>query len=495
MHSYEMAKYVNRIYVDMQINETLPEEKYEIFIRPNYGTASWRYYNNKHQIVIGEDIFSDMINNNSDDDKKRYLRSFLYHELAHSIWTEEDLEIILDVLRTQNYAFEVFNLFEDARIEEKMRHHTKKYFNWNNYEIVDEPTNPLAMLFTIIQSERKKENLIALKNMIAYERQDTFKTVYNFYVEILKCSSSLELLAIIQKWYAIFPDTPEYVKKMENDYFLFLNESQLLGNNAKFENLIRDLNDVLTMPIYAPNNLIDNSKSKRSLRGTKFSSLLSKMTTQVPFNTKERDMLLATMEKLFMMSHRKEATEIPSKRLDVRRIISGDSKKFKRKSTKDIMKKNITIILDLSGSMSYTISNMRLLIDVLNKMVQNNVIDATLILTGSWSGNAIYELLPMPLEDNVIQRIEPRFGGEGLHNTMSKNINILRQSDYVWILTDGMIDDKSLDKNYYHKQGIRTHAMYIGNTSYKDKMLESFDYVICEKNINDLAKVIFTLIK
>ncbi|MDQ7062521.1 MAG: hypothetical protein Q9M43_15955 [Sulfurimonas sp.] len=101
----------------------------------------------------------------------------------------------------------------------------------------------------------------------------------------------------------------------------------------------------------------------------------------------------------------------------------------------------------------------------------------------------------MPLENDVIDRIEARFSAEGLHNTMTKNKNILRQSDYVWILTDGMIDDKELDKKYYHKLGIRTHAMYIGTTSYKEQMLKSFDYVICEKNITDLAKVIFTLIK
>ncbi|MDQ7062523.1 MAG: hypothetical protein Q9M43_15965 [Sulfurimonas sp.] len=156
MDNYTMAKYVNRVYVDMQINETLPQERYEIFIKPNYNTASWRFYNNKHQIVIGEDIFIDMVNNNSEDDKKNYLRSYLYHELAHSIWTEEDLNIIIDVLRTEQYAFEVFNLFEDARIEEKMRLHTKKLFNWNKYENIMEATDPLAILFYIIQSEASK---------------------------------------------------------------------------------------------------------------------------------------------------------------------------------------------------------------------------------------------------------------------------------------------------------------------------------------------------
>lgn len=496
MHNYEMAKYVNKLYVDMQINETLPEEKYEIFIKPNYNTASWRFYDNKHQIVIGEDIFSEMVNNNSQDDKKNYLRSFLYHELAHSIWTEEDLEIILDVLRTQNYAFEVFNLFEDARIEEKMRNHTKKFFNWNNYETVIEPTNPIAMLFTIIQSERKKKELITLKNMVAYERQDTFKTVYNFYVEILKCTSSLELLAIIQKWYAVFPNTPQYIKKMEDNNLIFLNESKLLGDNKEFNTLIGGLTDVLGVDINAPiSNAINNHKLKGSLRGSKSSSLLSKTIRSVPFDIKERDMLLATMKKMFMTPHRKEATEIPSKRLDIKRIISGDNKRFKRKSTKDIAKKNITIILDLSGSMYDTISNMRLLVDVLNKMVQNNIIDATLILTGTKGFSAIHEVLAMPLQNNVLQRIEPKFGGEGLHNTMSENINLLTRCDYVWILTDGFIDDKPLDKHYYHQYNIYTYAMYIGNTYYKEKMLESFDYVICEKNISDLGKVVLNLIK
>ena len=89
----------------------------------------------------------------------------------------------------------------------------------------------------------------------------------------------------------------------------------------------------------------------------------------------------------------------------------------------------------------------------------------------------------------------PEYGGEGLDNTMKENIELLQESDYVWIFTDGYIDEKPLDKSFYNMQGIRTHAMYIGDVSCKSKMQDSFDYVICEDSVMNLAKEIFHLVK
>ena len=201
------------------------------------------------------------------------------------------------------------------------------------------------------------------------------------------------------------------------------------------------------------------------------------------------------MEKLFTETQKSYATDIPSKRLNLKRVASRGDKQFKRKDKAIFVKKKITIILDLSGSMHLSIDNMRLILDVLNKMALKNLIEATLILTAIKSCRPCFNIISMPFKNNELDRLDARYAGEGLESTMKKNINLLSQSDYVWILTDGMIDEKPLYKKDFHKHGIKTHAMYIGDISYKKEMQNSFDFVICEKDVQGLTKEIFTLVK
>ena len=101
----EIAKVSNKFYIDMQIDEMLPLEEYEIYVKPDFETASWRFYNGKHQIVIGAGIFDNVIINVTQEQKLKYIRSFLYHELAHSKWTEKDLRLISDILKEYGYPF------------------------------------------------------------------------------------------------------------------------------------------------------------------------------------------------------------------------------------------------------------------------------------------------------------------------------------------------------------------------------------------------------
>ena len=108
MEKNTIAKLARKLYVKMQIQEMLPLEKYEIFVKPDFDSASWRFHNDKHQIVIGSYIFNNMaIEKPSSEDKVLYMRSFLYHELAHSIWTDKDLNAINESLKTKIFIFYV----------------------------------------------------------------------------------------------------------------------------------------------------------------------------------------------------------------------------------------------------------------------------------------------------------------------------------------------------------------------------------------------------
>ena len=495
MDKREMSKYVNRVYIDMQIDEILPLETYELYIKANFNTASWRILNGKHQIILGMDIFKNMKSDGSDLEKKNYLKAYLHHELAHSIWTKE-VHSVSAILKEEGYAFEVFNLFEDARIEDKMRHHIKSRFNWDKYELLDSPPSPLQMFFFILQCERKKTTIDSLKKTLNPEELETFKVVYKFYSQALKMSSSMNIIDLVQYWYEIFPDTPKDVKSLEDESHIFVLESKSLGDDEVFDELIKGLDNVLGVtPGDTPCKIINPKKSNLDISDTKSTNLLVDEAVDFTFDTKQRDMLLKKMQEIFLAPLRYESTQIASKRLDLKKILKGDPKIFRRKSLSCVHKKKITIILDLSGSMYECISDMRLLVDVLDKMALNDIIEATLILTGVELCNAIFQVLEMPLNKGVIERIVPKYSAEGLDNTMKKNIDTLKRSDYVWILTDGYIDDKPLDKSYYNKLSVKTHAMYIGDVSCKEMMEKSFDEVICQSSVEKLARDIFRLIK
>ena len=494
MNKQEISKYANKLYVEMQIDEMLPAEQYEIFVKPDFATASWRFYQGKHQVVIGTDIFTNSAVKMTNITKTKYLRAFLHHEFAHSIWTNKDLKNIVDIVLSEGLSFKIFNLFEDARIEEKMRHHTKKYFDWLIFEQLDTPKNALEIFFYIVQSEHKHNNIIRLKKLVPASQYHELNAVFKFYQKVLDCKSSNEVIQILREWYIHFPDTPRDLPSTEEYVYLFSEEAKSLNNGKYFDELIEGLDNVLIAHDINNPDILHSSSPIASYEVTP-SSLLNKKKISIPFDVDLRDMLLDKMEKLFLVPSRNEATQIPSKRLNIKRLASGSDKIFRRKSVQILCKKKITIILDLSGSMGATIENMRLIIDVLDKMASKNIIEGTLILSAVKFRDAKYEILPMPLMENIIERIVPSYQAEGLHNTMSKNIKLLSSSDFVWILTDGFIDEESLDKSYFHRYNIRTHAMYIGDISYKTQMQKSFDYVLCEKNVIDLAHVIFGLVK
>ena len=489
MNKHSIAQLANRFYVGLQIQEKLPLEKYEIYIKEDFDSASWRFYNGKHQVVIGSQIFMNLTKEISTKDKALYLRAYLHHELAHSIWTDKNLNAIDDMLKKHHIAFSMFNLFEDARIEEKMRHHLKKRFDWLKYESLDIAKNPIQIFYYLIQSEHNKKAYQFIENNLDLNIEHHFNTVLLFYKKVIKCESHTELIKLLKKWYEYFPNTQKYEEENLLKSYLFSRESIYASDDEKFNELIDGLKNSL---------IIDNKRRERKEHKEKQSQkecLLSTETHKLHFDKRVRNTLLSKMKKLFLSPKRVSSTIIPSKKLNIKNIVSKNSKIFKRKDREKFLKKKISIILDMSRSMHKTMNNMQLVVDVLDTMAAKNVIDATLILSGVQRGKYLNETLSMPLQKNILERIIPRFDAEGLHSTMSTNLSLLQKSDYVWVLTDGMICEGSLDKSFYAKHNIKLHAFYIGDTSYKKEMEESFDSIICEESVINLANKIFMLIK
>ncbi len=128
--------------VDSRIKKTLRDleffslfeldELYEIRLHPTFPTACWRWdkRERKHKILIGlggklEERFKK---------HPEYMKSFGYHELSHSLHTERNMEKIKEVLDKEGIPFQLYNLFEDARIEHLWRKKFGRRFDWVRYE-------------------------------------------------------------------------------------------------------------------------------------------------------------------------------------------------------------------------------------------------------------------------------------------------------------------------------------------------------------------------
>jgi len=494
-----IAKLARKLYVKMQIEEVLPLEKYEIFVKPDFDSASWRFYNGKHQIVIGSHIFDKMVIEGSNKDKALYVRSFLYHELAHSIWTDKDLNAIHEKLKALKISFSMFNLFEDARIEEKMRYHINKKFNWLKYETIGVAQNPIDIFYYLIQAEHNEKIISSIGINIGPGIEHHFDTVKLFYKKAIKCETQEEMIGLLKKWYDRFPNTPKYEEENILKSFIYSSESKYLDEKS-FNELIEGLDNLLVGGVKDSGSQKGDKAETKTLgiklrKAPNRDSLLAPQALSVAFETKTRDVLLKKMQKIFLSPTRVNATRIPSKRINIKNLVAKNPKIFKRKENLGFVKKSITIVLDLSGSMYLTMENMRLILDVLEKMVLKNLLDVTLILSGVSNSCQLYEKYTLPLKEGILERIVPDFEAEGLHNAMSSNLNVLKSSDYVWIFTDGMICEGPIDKKFYHNHHIKTHAFYIGDDDYKKELEISFDYVICERNVINLTNKIFTLVK
>ncbi len=486
MSKEEMIKVLKAYYIQLQIDEVLPPEVYEIYVKPDFNTASWHFHRGVHKIVVGEDIFVSFDSQASKALRQKCLYSYFNHELGHSIWTYKDLKAINKMLEHDKIPFMLFNLFEDARIEEKMRMHIKKPFRWKEFESLATPTNALELFFFILQSEHSKSEILRVKS------DPLFSQVFGFYKRVVLADDSFDVIEILKEWLEVFPLTKEYVEEMRYIDHLFVSEAEYCDEEA-FEQLLEGAVAV-DMGGYEGEKKADiKQKSHLKSKKTTQSVLLSEIYTEPTFDTKKRDKLLVTMKKLFVESRGNEATHLPSKRLNIKRIASGSQKLYKRRSREKIVTKKVNIILDLSGSMHSSIEDMQLIVDVLNRMSRLGIIDAQLILTGVKHGYAVHQCLEMPFKEETLGYLDAVYYGEGMDLCLRKNLSSLQSADYNLLLTDGYIDEEPLDKKFFASKQVKTHALYIGNEETREEMLESFDYVLCEKNVDELTQKIFTL--
>ena len=505
---FDLIKIAKKTYRQMLIKGYLNEYKYVISIKKNFDTAAWtcikkgREYIN--YIYIGDKA---MQMANSLERRDHFIKDLMYHEVGHSLYTDKNLSYIDSALKPHNVPFELFNLFEDCRMENRVSTDLSHNFHWIK-NVKPEyfgyaHTHPESLLLSIksyagIKEEPTKAYLEQSDNEFVplITAEFNAKRIYKYYQRIVACKESLDLLPILIDWRNEFTTDEEKALEELINRLKELSKhiaQQILddGVNLDEESSLKELSDLQLSQELSDDSISkeefdkdgqvvvqskEQSNSKDLAKGSKhddnfecntqsieeFSSTNLLSMVEEYADDYERDVvkkITPKFERALEDKHRKIATTRPSKRFHSRNLVLGREKIFKRKDEMSLTRKDVALIYDCSGSMGMIMKELKVIAAVFNKLVQSGKATGHLILSSSTG----YQTFKFPVHnEEVIDKMAAAYSSEGINQTMHHTTPLLRNADLVFVVTDGDICDEPVDKQFFLKQGIDPIGLYIG---------------------------------
>jgi len=477
---------IKKSFDDFLLNnlEDFKEIPYKIKIGKNkYANTAYYFLEPPHNIVIGNKILDNVKINKFDN--KHYIESFLFHELSHSFWSHS-IKKVNEILNKLKIPFDLYNIFEDARIENKFRNIYKRDFLWINYEkhnYKEITPNGIFFYFIFTENEKYKSNLdiTLVKKIISNEN---FNKVRNYYKETIKINDNdfKGLFKLIKDFYNEFKD-----ENNMNENPSFLNSEFIISNNINSSQSLEEIKNDLdknseTIVTTNDNKNIENEIDKEfsdpnlNIEANSISDEDKKK--HYYFFETNKDIIskkLKTIEELAkpILNNRKlkrlfkqkfniELKETFSKKMSINKLVLDEDKIYKHskksRTGEKKKKKTISLIVDTSGSMQYISKYISTIIYIFNKLNQKKYIHLNIILSGPYKQNYA---LPLPVKDEDIASIVYDGAHEGFFNSINEHLNILKKSNYIFVLTDGLITDKPINKNDLNRKGIFTRAIYM----------------------------------
>ncbi len=497
------------------IDDNAPDDLKESY------TASWKYSKGYHEIIINPFAVSNIApqsimkqqygetgsrpyilikkdNNGYNVIPKEvylsYIEKYFYHELAHSFYTEKDLNKITEILNKENIPFKIFNIFEDARIEELYRKNFNYKFNWVEFEFLSKKE---------IHIQMEKENIPEI-NIFSYfiQNEGVFKVdkkydeVVTFYNRTIKAKNSYEVLDICKEWLQRFPDS----ENSKVSHFIDFTPAPRQNINYDSDLDIENSNKIFGYTIQVVGDVGKNQDESEPIpyEQAKLNHYnegeISLILQGNDVIDEKRVMKNAKIFERILKQSSKYSTIIPQKKLNIRNFISGKQNFFVSKTDcKGIKKqKTFSLIFDCSGSMrGFPLEEGKILISILNNLAKENIVNGNIILTGTDEyKNGITSIHKLPMKDDIISKISA-YAGEGFATTFTNVAPELKKSDYVFVYTDGCITDKP-NRDYAKKQGIFTYGLYAGEKNMTEELVKYFD---CGISRNTVEELIYLLIK
>jgi len=542
MASKKLKDAINYTYVKLSIANIVPKNPILINIKKDFETACWSFKNNTHTIYIGDKLEKDLLRKSN---LKEKIFAYLYHELGHANFTIRDFAYVNKELKREKISFQLFNLFEDARIEHLSRTNFGYSFNWTDFEELKEDSNNETILMTffkIIQTENKK-----------FFDTPYYEEAKKFYNKTISCGSFEELLEILKDFVNKYGnDIKNDLKELNQNFTLETRLGELIANQneetldeegniscgdlelsalcEEDEEIRNEMNNNCENIIQ---NSIDNVKELQesfdSERGVKYlKDIESSDTSTLEFSTskdlfdlsqkpkklnkKEKnilDRILIDLEKMFI---NKDITKINSKtssnQFNIKNVIRHKAGDFNvpiyKKSVEEEDEnkdKKIALILDLSGSMNgVPHKNQRILTVALNRLAIKKCIQGYIIGSKIGRKDLVHcQIVKLPSSEDFLLTSKADGGGEGIGYSIKKAMPYLKNCDHIFIFTDGQIHDldlkfiKTNERDIYDK----TIGIYVGEREHSnERFKEWFKNTIIEddllKTISKMSKIILS---
>jgi hypothetical protein len=517
-------------------------EKHEVRVKPNFDTACWSYLP-PHRIYVGMGIVARAKTTLSQAHLEGYVKSHVRHEFAHAHFTERDMRAVKKGLKKIKAPFQLFNLFEDARIEARYREEAEYQFDWLVYEDFMYSSQAESLLFAAIQAEgdtekvvrfletadiaalRKKQHdeakaaqekllaslasrpetaaaallmgtseLVGPPTPVEVERAQAlarFARVQAYYQRIIEALDTSQLYPILEEWMAEFGRRESAPSRgcAGNGEASDLELGAQLQEDEDFRNEF----DVDAEEVTSGNDASDGgakgkakAKPDENAPKAKKGACLNKRDGSANLDLVRVTRLAERFKKFFQAEARRVATATPQRKVSARHFAVG--RPYYR--VKQLMGKacqNLLMVVDLSGSMSGKhIDEGRVLLAALSRLARAGLVKGHILLSAG--APARWELFELPMSDETIARVRAFAGAEGLELNLKDHLALARDADYVFVYTDAQITDAPIDKTGLHRQGIFTWGLYVGEGEhYLDTMLEYFDKALIRDSVEALV--------
>lgn len=480
----------------------------------------------------------------------RAVAAFGRHEREHARNTPQDLKQTTRELRMFEIPFNIFNWFEDARIEHISRQTLGTPFHWLEFETLTElKAHPIALFARRIQLEgeldgealdHEDENLVEMAETIA-----------SFYDRAIVCPTAEHLYPIMKEFMEVFKD---FFKKPEKSESGEKGEGEgeggeeggeggegggASGGGAE-ENAGEAAGDLSTAAEAADKGdeffeefekdaeviggtdeegKAAEERAKEALKGDEKSpppSGLGSKSQGIPESIEPQASggrarpekflasragaidavyaarvanLTSMLMRMFKSHTLPAAIESPGKRMSGRHLARGEIMYVHKKVFGGKGKRKYSIIYDCSGSMGGRPDREgKLLLLALNNLAKRGYLQGHLVLSGWVDGRPGWLSYPFPVAEEVIQRINPSHSSEGLQAALADNLANIKGMDDVFVMTDACICDDPLNRGFFATHRVWPVGLYVGDVSAASEMEKHFPQNIIRDTIEQVVE-------
>jgi hypothetical protein len=457
-----------------------------IGIDPSVPTACWRFDHSKDRHIIQCGIQLDKIanasTNASEAKMKRFIETVIRHETEHGIQTDRT-NAVAEQCKSLKIPFSLWNLFEDARIEynSAVRTDGDGAFRWINFQDVDASYNLASSLFWATKTNEagiKKQPSASVPQWdgateVIYQgkRKKTRLVVLDFYRRAIATSNSLDLLPLLIEWIDIFgtevkPEHADHIINGEHDPDADESHTPVIAPTG------------LPVQQHADEMPLNNWKTRRMPADPLQVNRISRAMDAVMRNAKTVKNKLTTF----------------GNRLHASQAMQGSEKSFLNRG-RTTGKRSVTLIVDMSGSMSdlWKTHGGKEFVLAFRGLAKRNKIDLNLFLTKQMSGKNVSTRVDASVSDEHLAMVRTDGNAEGLMACIKRFLPTIKDSTTTVIFTDAELRDNDIDTKRYRDMGLNAIGCVIAESESlvnytRNQMNQHFARSTVATNATELAR-------